>query len=82
MPSVQGNETMRTWGSRYARLILEKCDRNKRQACEVLGISYHTLNAYLNYQEGRPRVTAAPAASEAMVTVAKRAPTQPGARNY
>ena len=52
MPSVQANETMRTWGSRYARLVLEKCDRNKRQACEALGISYHTLNAYLNY---RPR---------------------------
>ena len=53
MPSVQANDTMRAWGSRYARLILEKCERNKRQACEVLGISYHTLNAYLNYQPGR-----------------------------
>ena len=55
MPSVQANDTMRTWGSRYARLILEKCERNKRQACEVLGISYHTLNAYLNYQPGTGR---------------------------
>ncbi len=50
MPAVQANETMRTWGSRYARLVLEKCERNKRQACSVLGISYHTLNAYLKYQ--------------------------------
>ena len=50
MPSVQGDETMRAWGSRYARLVLEKSDRNKRQACDVLDISYHTLNAYLNYQ--------------------------------
>jgi DNA-binding NtrC family response regulator len=49
MPSVLANDTMRAWGSRYARLVLEKCDRNKRQACEALGISYHTLNAYLNY---------------------------------
>ena len=49
MPSVQANDTMRTWGSRYARLVLEKCDKNKRQACDALGISYHTLNAYLNY---------------------------------
>jgi transcriptional regulator with PAS, ATPase and Fis domain len=81
MSSVQANETMRTWGSRYARLILEKCDRNKRQACEVLGISYHTLNAYLNYQPGRPRATAAAAPSDALVPVAKRAP-QPGARHY
>jgi transcriptional regulator with PAS, ATPase and Fis domain len=50
MPSVQANDTMRAWGSRYARLVLEKCERNKRQACQVLGISYHTLNAYLKYK--------------------------------
>jgi transcriptional regulator with PAS, ATPase and Fis domain len=50
MPSVQANDTMRAWGSRYARLILERCNRNKRQACQVLGISYHTLNAYLKYR--------------------------------
>jgi transcriptional regulator with PAS, ATPase and Fis domain len=54
MPSVQSNDTMRAWGSRYARLILERCDRNKRQACQVLGISYHTLNAYLNYRGKKP----------------------------
>jgi transcriptional regulator with PAS, ATPase and Fis domain len=58
MASLQSNDTMRTWGSRYARLILEKCDRNKRQACDVLGISYHTLNAYLNYQSPGPRPAA------------------------
>lgn len=52
MPALQANETMRAWGSRYARLVLERCQRNKRQACRVLGITYHTLNAYLNY---RPR---------------------------
>jgi transcriptional regulator with PAS, ATPase and Fis domain len=50
MSSVHANETMRAWGSRYARLILERCDRNKRQACSVLGISYHTLNAYLKFK--------------------------------
>jgi transcriptional regulator with PAS, ATPase and Fis domain len=55
MPSVQSNETMRTWGSRYARLVLEKCERNKRQACEALGISYHTLNAYLTYRQDDDR---------------------------
>jgi DNA-binding NtrC family response regulator len=59
MPSVLESDTMRTWGSRYARLVLEKCDRNKRQACSVLGISYHTLNAYLNYQ-GRNQRPASP----------------------
>ena len=51
MPSVLANDTLRAWGSRYARLVLEKCERNKRQACAVLDISYHTLNAYLNYRE-------------------------------
>ncbi|MGH9174447.1 MAG: sigma-54 interaction domain-containing protein, partial [Vicinamibacterales bacterium] len=58
MPSVQAGDTMRAWGSRYARLILEKSARNKRQACDVLDISYHTLNAYLNYRprERRPVV--------------------------
>jgi transcriptional regulator with PAS, ATPase and Fis domain len=48
-PSLRRNETMRAWGSRYARLILGRCGGNKRQASRVLGISYHTLNAYLNY---------------------------------
>ncbi len=52
MPSMQANDTMRAWGSRYARLVLDRCKQNKRQACRVLGITYHTLNAYLNY---RPR---------------------------
>jgi transcriptional regulator with PAS, ATPase and Fis domain len=58
MPSVQANDTMRAWGSRYARLVLERCDRNKRQACSVLGISYHTLNAYLKFRpkEHPPRL--------------------------
>ena len=79
MPSVQANETMRTWGSRYARLILEKCDRNKRHACEVLGISYHTLNAYLNYQPGRPRGTAAPPETDAAIPAVKRAALHSGA---
>jgi two-component system, NtrC family, response regulator HydG len=54
MPSVHANETMRAWGSRYARLILERCDRNKRRACSVLGISYHTLNAYLTFRPKEP----------------------------
>ena len=40
---------MRAWGSRYARLVLQRCGDNKRRACDVLGISYHTLQAYLRY---------------------------------
>jgi two-component system response regulator HydG len=61
MPSVQASDTMRSWGSRYARLVLERCARNKRQACQVLGISYHTLNSYLRYRPPPPRLAALPA---------------------
>jgi hypothetical protein len=48
-PSLQRNETLRAWGSRYARLILDRAAGNKREACRVLNISYHTLQAYLRY---------------------------------
>ncbi len=61
VPALQLGNTMRAWGSRYARLVLEKNQGNKRQACKVLDISYHTLNAYLNF---RPQpVAAQPAVS-------------------
>jgi transcriptional regulator with PAS, ATPase and Fis domain len=63
MPSVQASDTMRAWGSRYARLILERCARNKRQACKVLGISYHTLNSYLKYRPPEKRLAAAAVAA-------------------
>jgi transcriptional regulator with PAS, ATPase and Fis domain len=58
VPSIQIGDTMRAWGSRYARLVLEKNAGNKRQACRALDISYHTLNSYLRY---RPSTTPAPA---------------------
>ena len=51
-PSVNAAETMRAWGSRYARLVFERCGRNKRRACRALDISYHTLQAYLRHYEG------------------------------
>jgi DNA-binding NtrC family response regulator len=49
LPSIERNETMRTWQGRYARLVFERCGKNKRQACRVLRISYHTLVSYLRY---------------------------------
>ena len=49
VPALERNDTMRAWGSRYARLVLERSAGNKREACRMLGISYHTLVAYLNY---------------------------------
>jgi len=48
-PSIAGSESMRAWGSRYARLVFERCGRNKRTASRFLEISYHTLEAYLGY---------------------------------
>jgi two-component system response regulator HydG len=53
MPSAQDDHTMRAWGSRYARMVLDRCGGNKREACRRLCISYHTLNAYLEYRPGQ-----------------------------
>lgn len=55
-PSLAAGDSMRAWASRYARLVFERCARNKRQASKLLEISYHTLDAYLRFTEGpRPR---------------------------
>jgi transcriptional regulator with PAS, ATPase and Fis domain len=48
-PSVTAGDSMRAWGSRYARLVFERTGHNKRRACRILDISYHTLQAYLRY---------------------------------
>jgi DNA-binding NtrC family response regulator len=50
-PSVEAGDSMRAWGSRYARLVWERCGRNKRRACKALDISYHTLQGYLHDAE-------------------------------
>jgi len=55
LPSVRARESMRAWGSRYARLVLERCANNKRRACRELGISYHTLQGYLRFRADKPR---------------------------
>ncbi len=55
LPSIHAKESMRAWGSRYARLVLERCANNKRRACRELGISYHTLQGYLRFRPDRPR---------------------------
>lgn len=68
VPSYQLGDTMRAWGSRYARLVLEKNAGNKRQACRALDISYHTLNSYLRY---RPVTTAAGLESQARELVSQ-----------
>lgn len=47
LPSLAQGDSLRVWGSRYARLVLARSGYNKRRACQALGISYHTLQAYL-----------------------------------
>ncbi|MEQ1572752.1 MAG: sigma 54-interacting transcriptional regulator, partial [Vicinamibacterales bacterium] len=61
--SLASGESMRAWGSRYARLVFERCGRNKRRTCQVLDISYHTLQAYLRHtrRAHRPSMAILPA---------------------
>jgi transcriptional regulator with PAS, ATPase and Fis domain len=54
LPALYAKSTMRAWASRYARLVLERCGNNKRRTCRELGISYHTLQAYLRSDRRRP----------------------------
>lgn len=68
VPSLARNDTMRAWGSRYARLTLDRCEGNKREACRVLGISYHTLQAYLRYCADSTGVSGRPAPSDDQVS--------------
>ena len=70
MPSVQRQDTMRAWGRRYARLMLARCRGNKRETSRVLGISYHTLAAYL-----RPPGSAEAGAGEAAADSTDDSPT-------
>jgi two-component system response regulator HydG len=48
-PSLRRNDTLRAWASRYVRVVLSRCHGNKREACDRLDISYHTLNSYLRF---------------------------------
>src|SRR5262249_36824924 len=50
--SLKKNETLRAWARRYARIMLERRDGNKRETARVLGISPHTLTAYLRLPVG------------------------------
>jgi transcriptional regulator with PAS, ATPase and Fis domain len=46
-PSLRADESLRSWARRYVRLVLARHDGNRRHAARSLGISYHTLKAYL-----------------------------------
>ncbi len=56
VPSLVRHDTLRACASRYARLVLERCQGNKREACRELGITYHTLQAHLRYPADGDRV--------------------------
>jgi transcriptional regulator with PAS, ATPase and Fis domain len=56
----ESDNSLRAWSSRYVRLVLERCNGNKRRACEVLDITYHTLKSHLEYQR-RETATVVPA---------------------
>ncbi len=43
------DDSLRAWSGRYVRLVLDRCDGNKRRACDVLDISYHTLQSHLSH---------------------------------
>jgi transcriptional regulator with PAS, ATPase and Fis domain len=50
MQGAEGpDESLRAWCSRYVRLVLDRCNGNKRRACQILDISYHTLQGHLEY---------------------------------
>jgi DNA-binding NtrC family response regulator len=55
-PSLRRNDSLRAWASRYARLVLARCAGNKREACRVLDITYHTLQSYLRFPVHDPAV--------------------------
>ncbi len=74
VPALQRGLTMRAWGSRYARMVLERCSNNKRLACRELGISYHTLQSYLRF---RPEQKSWPATPSAASEVTKAPPPRP-----
>ena len=54
-PSFRRFESLRAWGSRYVRMVFERCQQNKRRTCRELGISYHTLNGYLRFRPEQRR---------------------------
>ena len=60
LPSIGRDDTLRAWASRYARLVWHRSGQNKRKACRVLGISYHTLDAHLRYRPRVPHALAPP----------------------
>ena len=45
--SLRAGDTLKAFGARYVRLVVDRCGNNLRAASRVLDISYHTLRTYL-----------------------------------
>jgi transcriptional regulator with PAS, ATPase and Fis domain len=60
------DDSLRAWSRRYVRLVLERCQGNKRRACDTLDISFHTLQAYLGTAADRRQSGAAAVGGDAV----------------
>jgi transcriptional regulator with AAA-type ATPase domain len=47
--------------------VLERCHGNKREACRVLDISYHTLQSYLRFPWQEDGAASPPALDSSVV---------------
>ena len=61
MAAPERDESLRAWSSRYVRLVLDRCSGNKRQACELLDITYHTLRSHLGHRRHIRKIAKPPA---------------------
>jgi transcriptional regulator with PAS, ATPase and Fis domain len=60
LPSFKRRESLKAWACRYARLMLDRCQGNRRETARILGISYHTLVTYLRLHEEMAAGTSEP----------------------
>lgn len=76
-PALVEQASLREVATRYVRLVSQRCGHNRQEACRLLGISYHTLRAYL---DGR-RVARAHGVSERPAREAPSRATRAADRN-
>ena len=57
--ATREDASLRRFAAHYVRLVVERCGHNKREACRVLGIGYHTLEGHLR-RAARGRDTVPP----------------------
>jgi len=52
------DRSLRAWSHEYVRAVLDSCKGNKRRACDVLDITYHTLMSHLASRRPSPAAVA------------------------